>query len=108
MSIWLSAFLLTQIVECPIYVRAMGQRPARWAIAFGASAISHPLIFLGLPLVWQGSWIGYVICAEGIAVLLETLWLQWFKIKRPLYWALMANGCSLAIGLLSRWLIGWP
>jgi len=108
LSTWLGAFILTQLVEWPLYLRLMGKRRCGWLIAFGTSTISHPLIFVGLPLVWEGSWVGYVICAEGIAVLMESLWLHWFKIERPIFWALIANGCSLVVGLLSRWILDWP
>ena len=108
MSTWLSAFLITQLIECPIYVRALTGQRFRWVIAFGASSISHPLIFLVVPLFWGGDWLGYLIFAEGIAVFMETLWLQWWKVQRPLFWALLANGCSLATGLGLRWFLGWP
>jgi hypothetical protein len=39
MGAWLQAFVFTQIVEVPIYMRSM--RCSVWA-AFGASAITHP------------------------------------------------------------------
>ena len=48
------------------------------------------------------------VMAEGIAVAIETLWLNWLGVARPLRWALAANLASLGISLLTRALFGWP
>jgi hypothetical protein len=105
---WFSAFALTQLVECPIYVRALRGHERPWLWAFGASALSHPLIFLVLPSLWSGDWLSYVVMAEGIAVAIETLWLSWLGVARPLRWALAANFASLGISLATRALFDWP
>ena len=105
---WVSAFLITQIIETPIYAHAIGKRRGCWAMAFAASALSHPLIFIIVPELFDGTWWRYVVLAEGIAILMETIWLRWLGIDRPLKWALLANISSLSLGLLSRWIWGWP
>ena len=108
MGSWLAAFALTQLVECPIYVRALRHRQRPWLWAFGASCVSHPFIFLVLPNLWQGDWWSYVVLAEGIAVCVETAWLHWLKVPRPLLWALMANMGSFLVSVATRAAFGWP
>ncbi len=105
--IWLKAFLFTQAVEVLIYAWAL--RPRRWlarlAIAFGASLITHPIVFLGVD--WGSQW-GYwqaVAIAEVGAVAVEALYMHLWGVRRALLWSLTANGASLALGLLARY--GW-
>lgn len=100
---WLVAFAITQAVETPIYVRAQpGVRwPRRLAVAFGASAITHPLVWLA-PREAFGSWIGYVLAAETFAIVVEALWLRAFGVARAGWWSLLANAASVAIGLALR------
>ncbi|MEZ4471837.1 MAG: hypothetical protein R3F60_13810 [bacterium] len=106
---WLAAFLLTQAVEVPIYMRALrGGRGRRAALAFGASALTHPLIFLALPRVWTGSYLGYVSIAEAVAVGGEAIYLAALGVPRSVAWALGANAASVAVGLLTRALWSWP
>ncbi|MCA9493541.1 MAG: hypothetical protein KC621_26600 [Myxococcales bacterium] len=103
---WGTAFLLTQLVEMPIY--AIGTRdselsvPWRVAVAFGASALTHPIVWFVLrDLLEQrlGFW-AYFAIAETFAVLVEALYLRWFEIRRALLWSLVANGTSASVGLL--------
>lgn len=105
---WLNAFLLTQLVEAPIYARAFGDRRRRWLIALGASALTHPFIFLVLPDLWRGGWLSYVLAAEAIAICVEAVWLQMFGMRRAMLIALLANALSTTIGLTLRELFGWP
>jgi hypothetical protein len=103
---WLGAFAVTQAVEVPIYARALR---GRWAVAFGASLLTHPVVWFGFP-VWFRS-LGYarhVALAEAFAVAVEALWLSRFGVRRSVWWALAANAASVAVGLTSRWLWGWP
>lgn len=108
MIAWLSAFAVTQAVEVPIYRWALKGRSHPLLIAFGASCLTHPLIFVVLPRYWAGDYLSYVFAAEGIAVGLEAIWLGAFGLKRSVWWALGANALSTAIGLGLRALIGWP
>lgn len=101
---WLAAFALTQLVEVPIYLRA--QR--RFSVAFGASAITHPVVWFVVPLLWHGSYAGMVIVAETFAVVTEALWLRRAEVPRAFTWSLVANGASVAVGFAVRALVGWP
>ncbi|MCA9527458.1 MAG: hypothetical protein KC549_14305 [Myxococcales bacterium] len=105
---WLAAFLLTQAVEVPVYARALRGRRHRLLWAFGASALTHPLIFLALPRVWTGSYAGYVSIAEAVAVGGEAIYLAALRVPRSVAWSLAANAASVAAGLLTRALWSWP
>lgn len=116
---WLDAFLLTQVVEVPIYLyalrRAVPKKPRRLAVAFGASAVTHPVVWLVIPeLVYAGwsplpaTYATLVLVAEGFAVLVETAWLRAFDLRRALLWAFGANMASFGTGQLLRLLTGWP
>jgi hypothetical protein len=103
---WLSAFFFTQCVEVPIY---RGLAKAGWLPAFGASALTHPIVWFIIPSLWRGRYWGMVAVAETFAVVAEALYLGLaFKVKRPLLWAFVANASSAALGLLSRAAFGWP
>jgi hypothetical protein len=126
---WLFAFLFTQAVEVPIYARALaGTRWARHAllIAFGASAITHPIVWFVIPHVWSDlylalmaphpalqlsrlpHYVAMAILAEAFAVAAETIYLGRFVPRRALVWSLSANAASLTLGLLSRAAFGLP
>ncbi len=103
---WLVAFLFTQMVEVPVYVRGLrvGILPA-----FGASAITHPIlwfvIFPYLPL----SYLGLIVVGEAFAFLVEAAYFKFlFRRPRALLWSALANGASFGTGMLSRWLFGAP
>jgi hypothetical protein len=107
--LWLQAFVLTQIFEVPIYLFAIRERPVwqRLLIAFGASAVTHPVVWY---VVVEFGHLGYwpiVACAEVFAVLAEAGWLWAFRVRRPLLWALTANATSFGLGLLLHWLGVW-
>jgi len=108
MGAWLSAFALTQALEVPIYGLALRGRRARWAWAFGASALTHPFIFLVLPRFWPGDALTYVVFAEAVAVGGEAIYLAALRVPRSVAWALLANGVSAGVGLTCRALFGWP
>lgn len=107
MGAWLGAFALTQAVEVPIYRLAL---PGRWRlpVAFGASALTHPVVFFVFPAVWPGGYWSGVAAAEAFAVLAEAAWLSAWGARLSVAWALAANGASLAVGLTSRAIWGWP
>ena len=107
---WLGAFLLTQAIELPIYVRGTRHAdlsvPWRLAIGFGASAVTHPVVwfvlrehlspFVGFPVIFG--------LAETFAVVTEALYLRAFGVPRPWGLSLLANATSASIGLLVGWL----
>ena len=103
---WALAFLFTQMVEVPIYAVGLHVGLLR---AFGASAITHPVLwfvlfpYLHLPYVWL------VVVGESFAWLLEAAYFAvLFHRRRALLWSFIANAASLGTGLLSRWLFGMP
>lgn len=111
MERWLIAFAFTQIVEVPIYLWALrGHNPSlakRLGLAFGASAITHPVVWFVFPLLVPHYWV-MVLCAEAFAVLAEAAWFAAFSLPRALAWAFAANGASVVLGFTSRWLFGVP
>jgi hypothetical protein len=116
---WLGAFAFTQAVECPIYVYALGEarprrsRAGRAAVAFGASAITHPVVWFLFPWLWirlgyPGGYWTMVAFAEAFAVLVEAAYVWGFGLSAALGWAVVANAASLGLGLLLRSAFGWP
>lgn len=113
---WLSAFLLTQAVEVPIYLRGLSRdRPTpfrRWpaalAVAFAASAITHPIVWFVMPRLVPGEYVVMVAIAEGFAIATEGAWLHAFGLRRAWLWAVCANAASVFVGLGLRSLFGWP
>lgn len=112
---WLLAFVLTQSCEMGIYANAPGPDRSlreRIAIAFGASAITHPIVWfvitpLYLPLGLD--WWTMVAIAEAFAVGTEAVWLMAFG-HRPIVAlgaSFAANGLSFTIGLFCYEALGW-
>jgi hypothetical protein len=112
---WLVAFAFTQAFEVPIYLWVMRRQAVelstlgRLLVAFGASALTHPIVWFVLPRLQStlGYW-GYVAVAEVFAVLVEAAYVARFGVERALLWAFVANAASASIGLTSRWLFGVP
>lgn len=103
---WLAAFVFTQLVEVPIY--AVGLR-ATIPAAFGASALTHPIVwFVLFPLLpLSHGWL--TVVAEIFAVAVESAYFAvLFRRRRAWAWALLANAASLGTGLFSRALFGVP
>ena len=107
---WLSAYLLTQSVEIPIYVMATRGRPwrARLVIAAAASQLTHPMVWFVIPAIPWPSYDAYFLGAEGFAVLAEAFLLWGIGARSPLLWSLAANAGSVAVGSLLRYVVGWP
>ncbi len=125
------AFLATQAIEVPIYVRGpLRAMPIRRALvlAFGASLLTHPMAALGLPwlvahLVEKPIFVpGHTaldaafglrvlvhgLASEGFAVLGEALYLRLLGVRRPLAWSLLANGASVTVGAILTLTTGFP
>jgi len=101
---WSGAFILTQLIEVPIYMRAAHSLPMvqRAAYAFGASTITHPIIWFCLP--WGSMpYVTLLIVAEGFAFGTEGLWGRYWRVPRPWLTSLAANATSLAAGMILRW-----
>ncbi len=112
---WLEAFLFTQAVEIPIWMLALcrmrpsslRERPSVLAallIAFGASAITHPVVWFGFARLTPA--IGYwpmVCCAEVFAVAIEAIYMRAEGMKHFVWWSIAANGASFGLGVLILW-----
>jgi hypothetical protein len=120
---WLSAFLFTQAVEIPIYVALIRREGRRGsppverglagpvALAFGASAVTHPIVWFVIPQIAYDSYWDMVARAELFAVGVEGLYLYAFQLaglRRAFGWSLLANASSFGLGLSSRAIFGWP
>ncbi|MBL8359834.1 MAG: hypothetical protein JNN18_05015 [Rubrivivax sp.] len=104
---WLPAFVLTEVIEAPIY--RLGVR-ASWAGALLASALTHPLVWFVFPALFEDA-LGYwpmVALAEVFAVGVEAAWLAHRGARRPLVWSAVANAASVAVGLALRHTVGVP
>lgn len=123
---WLVAFAITQAVECPIYKRFFD---VRLAIAFAASAITHPFVALVIPAALRAGYIAIQarspgfelspdayrasigLVAEVFAVLVEAAWLArlgGLTARRAFVASLVANVASSSAGGLVYLLTGWP
>lgn len=107
MTGWLSAYLVTQIIEVPLYAWLLRGRNHRWLIALGASTVTHPIVYWAFPLL-PTSYVVQLSYAEAFAVLIEAAWLSSFGLRHSVWWALVANGLSLSVGLALRSATGWP
>ena len=109
---WFQAFVFTQLVEVPIYRRFFG---ASIPLAFGASAITHPIVWL--VFLYGGrlagfSFVARAVSAELFAWLVEAAYFARLARPKPgaaraLVGSLLANGVSLALGFLAQRLFGW-
>lgn len=115
---WLVAYCFTHLVEMGVYVNALGlsgdtARPMRerLAIAFGASAITHPLVWFAIPdacyELGLSHWWTIVAIAEAFALIAETLWLAAFGVRRAFFWSFFANGSSYLVGLFCYLVLDW-
>jgi hypothetical protein len=102
---WLRAFLLTQLVEVPIYRYAL---PTRFVHAFAASTITHPIVWFVFPWIsdrWELPWTGVAVAAEIFAWAVEAAYFAWLvgiPRRRAAVVSLVANGASVAVGLALR------
>jgi hypothetical protein len=96
---WLAAFVLTQAIEMPIYARVL-PGPRRWVKAFGASAITHPVVWWGFAPHWPWGYVSMLAAAETFAVVVEAVYLHALGTRRALLWSLIANAGSAGAGLL--------
>ncbi len=120
---WAYAFVFTQLVEVPLYLRALKAvdeprgAARRGAIAAGASAITHPVVWFVAPWLSErcahdpsspAAYVTMVVVAEAFAVAVEARWLRRFGVRAPWRCSLVANGTSLALGLACRYTLGVP
>lgn len=120
---WFWAFLFTQVVEVPIYMRGIR---ARFHEALGASSLTHPIVWFVIPGLWDSFyfqvlqrrysiWLAsstryaiMVAFAEVFAVVAEALYFRFIGLKNPWRWSLIANMASFGLGSLCRAYFGFP
>jgi hypothetical protein len=120
---WFWAFLFTQIVEVPIYMRGMR---ARFHEALGASSLTHPIVWFVIPELWDRFYLNVlqrhtsiwltsstryvimVVFAEVFAVVAEAFYFRFIGLEKPWRWSLIANMASFGLGSLSRAYLGFP
>lgn len=120
---WLLAFLFTQAVEIPIYVFGLRVRPYE---AFGASALTHPIVWFVIPQLWERLYLAalaphpslrlahmprywvMVVIAETFAVLAEAAYFRLLGKDKALRWSFGANMASVTLGFTCRALFGFP
>jgi hypothetical protein len=94
------------MVEVPIY--AVGLRVGLFP-AFGASAITHPVLWFVIFPCLHLSYFWLVVIGESFAFLVEAAYFAWlFRRRRALLWSALANAASFSAGMLSRRLFGIP
>ena len=105
---WLRAFLLTELIEAPIY--CFGLRnwpwPIRFVWAFGASLLTHPIVWWSITTFGQDRYWRIVTGSELFAVLTEAVYLRVLGVPRAFEWSLVANGTSYGFGLACQFLLG--
>ena len=103
---WWTAFLLTLVVEIPIFLLMSRKIAPIWKRSIGAilcSCLSHPLLWHVWRHVFE-DYTAYVITGELLVVILETF--VFFGVARPIRLrraaaaSLVANGASYGTGLL--------
>jgi len=106
MNDWLAAFFFTLLIEVPIWLWWMREKPAgiRWLVAIGASTVTHPCLWFLFP--WEtGNYLTLLIIAETAVFVVEGIWAMVFKVKRPFLLAFCANAVSCTAGLIGSALL---
>ena len=98
MKAWLMAFAVTQAIEVPVYGLLATER--KWAIAFGASLLTHAVVWFVFPRFFPGPYLVMIACAELFAVAVEAAYLASCGVRRPIEWSFLANALSFGTGLV--------
>jgi hypothetical protein len=107
---WAIAFLFTEAIEAPIYAVALRhfKLVPRLLLAFGASVITHPLLWLFVSAFGYHDYWKVVTIAEFCAVVVEAGYLRALGLSSVLGWSIFANASSFGLGLLFRMIWGIP
>ena len=101
---WLQAFLLTQVIEVPIWLAAARRvrLPRRLLVAVGASTVTHPVLWFAIP--WgrldPSQYWPTVAVAEAVVVAVEAAFAKVLGVRDAWLWSLCANATSVGLGLL--------
>jgi hypothetical protein len=102
---WLHAYLLTQLIEVPLYLRAGRRRRdiPSLAAAFGATTVTHPVLWLCFP--WDPAhYESSLVTGELFVVFTEGAILTAAGFRRPLLTSLTVNAISCGAGLVLQWI----
>lgn len=122
---WLGAFVLTQLVEAPLYAWCLRRwstlrTSERVVLALLPSTLTHPLLWLAFPPLREHlSYVAAVGVAEVLVVGVEAVAITPFldaapagrragRVALAFAVAAVANALSVAVGLASRALFDWP
>lgn len=116
---WLGAFLLTQLVEAPVYAWRLQREPTipsstRWLVALLPSALTHPLLWLTFPFLNARLPYAFAVAlAELVVGAIEAAVMVRFlegphRGRDAVAVSVLANTLSVAVGLASRAAFGWP
>ncbi len=107
-GMWARAFILTQVIEVPIYTAVAWKRAPTWRLALSAfccTAITHPLLWFVWPFVVR-DYTAYVISGELLIAAAETLiffaLIPKLTLPRAVAAAFLANAASYGIGHFLR------
>lgn len=95
------------MVEIPIYMWGLS---VSLPVAFGATAITHPLMWFGIfGPHWHADYAVKAVTGELFAWWGEAAYFAFlFRRRRAWLWALLANAASLGTSLLTRHFFGVP
>lgn len=114
---WVRAFLLTQIIEVPLYTAALGlgplwrlRRAEGWAlwqrlgVAFLCSLVTHPVVWFVFPRLVDAysQYERMVVLAESFAVVVEAgiLWRFGIRVPAALGASFLINMTSMSAGFV--------
>ena len=104
------AFVLTQLVEVPLYRLAA---PVSWLRGFSLSLVTHPAVWYVIPPLCYRNGLGYhqmLGIAEFFAWSVEAGMLMLYGVpwRRALLVALLVNAASVLVGMAARAWCGLP
>ena len=109
---WITAFLLTQLIEISVGLLIWREIPRVKAIRyiFIASSITHPIVWFVFPKFadeygWSYSLL--LLIAETYAYVIEYGWYRYLGATRPFFISCVLNSCSLLSGLLIYYYLGY-
>ena len=104
---WIMAFTLTQVLEIIAGSLIWREKTVSWfrkvCIIFGASLITHPMVWFVFPSIRHDAGLSYgeyLFMAESYAYSVEALYYYVLRVKRPVLLSVVANTCSFLTGVL--------
>ena len=109
---WLTAFLLTQLIEISAGIFLWKELPRRKIVlyVFLASCMTHPIVWFVFPKFAEEYGWSYpllLLFAEAYAYLIEYSWYRYLGAKNPFSLSCVLNSCSFLTGLLIYYSLGY-